>query len=232
MPTELAQRLAEVTARMQAACQRASRSPASVRLIVVSKTVPVPRLREALAAGAFLLGENKAQELREKAPQLLDTGAHWHFIGQLQTNKIKDILPWTDLLHSLDRLELAQKLSARLVALGRELPVLVQVNTSAEDSKAGVDPADALELLKRVADLPGLKLQGLMTIGGLGGTELQTRDCFRRLVELQQAAQNHDLPPLFELSMGMSGDFEWAIEEGATLVRVGSAIFGERATRA
>ncbi|MGV3523795.1 MAG: YggS family pyridoxal phosphate-dependent enzyme [Candidatus Sericytochromatia bacterium] len=232
MPTELPQRLAEVAARIQAACQRVSRSPDSARLIVVSKTVPVPRLREALAAGAFLLGENKAQELREKAPQLLETGVQWHFIGQLQTNKIKDILPWTALLHSLDRLELAQKLSTRLVALGRELPVLVQVNTSAEDSKAGVEPAAALELLKRVADLPGLKLQGLMTIGRLGGSELQTRDCFRRLVDLQQAAQNHDLPPLYELSMGMSGDFEWALEEGATLVRVGSAIFGERAVQA
>lgn len=229
MPTELSLRLASVTARIQAACQRAARSPDSVRLIVVSKTVSVPRLREVLAAGAVILGENKAQELREKAPQLAGSGVRWHFIGQLQTNKIKDMLPWTELLHSLDRLELAQKISARLLAAGRELPVLVQVNTSGEDSKAGVAPAEALELLKRVAELPGLRLQGLMTIGLLGGNEAQTRDCFRRLVALQQEAQAQDLPPLPELSMGMSGDFEWAIEEGATLVRVGSAIFGARA---
>ena len=135
-----------------AAAAAAGRSPADIRLILVSKTVAPARIRAALALGETLLGENKAQELREKAPLLRDTPARWHFIGQLQSNKLKDVLPWVEMIHSLDRLSLAEKLSARLTAEQRQLQVLVQVNTSHETSKGGVAPEQALELIQRVAE--------------------------------------------------------------------------------
>lgn len=217
-------------ARIHQACHRAGRPPQDVNLILVTKTVPHERIREALLTGECLLGENKAQELREKAPALKDTPARWHFIGQLQSNKLKDVLPWVEMIHSIDRLSLAEKLNQRLTEENRRLPVLLQVNTSYEASKAGVAPEQALELLQRVAELPALQLRGLMTIGALSEDEQTVRDSFRRLAELRDRARQLPLPEpeLPELSMGMSGDFEWAIEEGATLVRVGSAIFGAR----
>ncbi len=228
--TNLAARLNQVRDRISNACQRSGRPVDSVQLILVSKTVSVEKIRTALDAGGLLLGENKAQELREKAPLLTDTSARWHFIGQLQSNKLKDILPWVEMIHSIDRLSLAEKLNQRLEAENRRLSVLLQVNTSYEDSKAGVPPEQALELLQRIAELPALKIKGLMTIGALSEDEQTVRDCFRRLADLRERARQLSLPDpeLPELSMGMSGDYEWAIEEGATLIRVGSAIFGER----
>lgn len=215
---------------MGQACQRAQRDPHSVRLIMVSKTVSSQRLRRALDSGQSHFGENKAQELRPKALELADTSAQWHFIGHLQSNKIKDVLPHICLLHSLDRFSLATKLQNKLASQDRELAVLIQVNSSYEDAKSGVLPEQALDLIQQVAELPRLHIRGLMTIGLWGGSEQQTRDCFRRLREVQQQARELQLPGAHfdELSMGMSGDFEWAIEEGATLVRVGSAIFGAR----
>lgn len=226
----IAQRLSGIRERMAAAAAKAGRSPADIRLILVSKTVAPARIRAALALGEHLLGENKAQELREKAPLLRDTPARWHFIGQLQSNKLKDVLPWVEMIHSLDRLSLAEKLSARLTAEQRQLQVLVQVNTSNEASKGGVAPEQALELIQRVAELPGLGLKGLMTIGALDPDPAVARDCFRRLRELRDQARALPLPDpsLPELSMGMSSDFELAIAEGATLIRVGTAIFGGR----
>lgn len=228
---ELELRLKAVQDKIQAACLRAGRLPASVKLLLVSKTVSTDVLRQAIAAGGCLFGENKAQELKTKAPQLADTPARWHFIGHLQSNKLKDVLPWVELIHSLDSLALAQKLNQRLLAEARSLPVLMQVNTSYEDAKSGVLPAAALELLKQLAELPALRLHGLMTIGALHVDEQGTRDCFRRLRELAEQGSQAGLFEIDqpELSMGMSGDYEWAIEEGATLVRVGSAIFGPRA---
>ncbi|HEY9843083.1 MAG: YggS family pyridoxal phosphate-dependent enzyme [Candidatus Sericytochromatia bacterium] len=222
-------RLALVQQRILAACKRVGREPESVRLILVSKTVAPERIRMALDAGATLLGENKAQELKQKAPLLQDTPARWHFIGHLQSNKIKDVLPWVEMIHSLDRLSLAQKLAERLeTEPGRRLPVLIQVNTSYEASKSGVAPEQALELIRQVAALPALELRGLMTIGALSSDEQAVRACFRRLSALRADAEASLQTPLPELSMGMSGDFEIAIEEGSTLVRVGSAVFGER----
>lgn len=227
--SEIVAHIREIKERMAQACVRSGRKPDRVRLVMVSKTIALPEIRIALESGEFLLGENKAQELRSKAPELQDTPARWHFIGHLQSNKIKDVLPWVEMIQSVDRLSLAQKLSQKLSAEGRSLPILVQVNTSYEDQKSGVLPEEAPELLQRIAELPGLELKGLMTIGLLNGNESQTRDCFRRLREVQAQAQEQ-LPEaeLSELSMGMSGDYLWAIEEGATLVRVGSAIFGLR----
>lgn len=227
--TDLALRLARLEARISAACVRAERPRSAVQLVLVSKTVALNTLREARAAGATIFGENKAQELKQKASQWPDAAPpQWHFIGHLQSNKIKDVLPWIQLLHSLDRLSLAQKLSQYLSAQGQTLPVLLQVNTSAENSKSGAAPAEALALLQSISQLPGLSLQGLMTIGPLGGDEAATRQCFRQLRQLQQAGREALGLPLDTLSMGMSGDFEWAIEEGATLIRVGSAVFGSR----
>lgn len=228
--TDLKQRLIQVQTRIAAACQKVSRPPEAVQLILVSKTVPAAVLRDALQAGGLIFGENKAQELKHKAVELQDTAIRWHFIGHLQSNKIKDILPSVEMIHSVDNLALAQKLNQRLQEKNQKLAVLVQVNTSYEDSKSGVSPEHALELLKQVSELPQIQLHGLMTIGALSQDEQRVRDCFKRLRELSQQAQQLKLfaSEHPELSMGMSGDFEWAIEEGATLVRVGSAIFGAR----
>lgn len=226
----LKQRIHRVKENINQACAHCGRSPNEVQLVMVSKTVETPQIREALTSGTFLLGENKAQELSHKAAELADTPARWHFIGHLQSNKIKDVLPWVEMIHSVDRLSLAKKISQKLQEQQRSMPILIQVNTSYEDSKSGILPEQALELIQRVSELPALQIKGLMTIGLWGGTETDTRDCFKRLKELQQQAQDLTLPnsELSELSMGMSGDYLWAIEEGATLVRVGSAIFGSR----
>ncbi|PKL77434.1 MAG: YggS family pyridoxal phosphate-dependent enzyme [Candidatus Melainabacteria bacterium HGW-Melainabacteria-1] len=226
----MAQRLKQVQTRIEAACARADRDPSTVRLILVTKTIGTAQIRAALEQGACLLGENKAQELRDKAPLLVDTPARWHFIGQLQSNKLKDVLPWVEMIHSLDRLSLAEKLNARLEAEGRRLQVLVQVNTSGETSKAGIAPEQALGLISQLGALPALELKGLMTIGLNSPDQAQVRAGFRQLRQLRDQARELPLPDpsLPELSMGMSGDFEMAIAEGATLVRIGSAIFGAR----
>lgn len=229
--TLIAEQIQAVRRRMESACLRAGRNPDSVQLMLVTKTVSCANIRSALACGETLLGENKVQEAWPKAQELSDTAARWHFIGHLQTNKVKDVLKFAACVQSVDRLELAQKLSQRLSQMERELPILIQVNTSYEASKSGVEPAAAVDLIQRVAELPGLKIQGLMTIGLLSEHEQAVRDCFRRLRELQFQARALELPNTSwdVLSMGMSGDFEWAIEEGATLIRVGSLIFGARA---
>lgn len=226
---EIAHRLAALESRITQACLRADRPREAVQLVLVSKTVALETLLGARAAGAQIFGENKAQELKLKASQWpTSPPPEWHFIGHLQSNKIKDVLPWISLLHSLDRLSLAQKLSQYLQQRQQSLPVLLQVNTSAESSKSGVLPAEALGLMQQINQLPGLSLQGLMTIGPLGADESATRQCFQQLRQLQQAGREALGLPLNSLSMGMSGDFEWAIEEGATLIRVGSAVFGPR----
>lgn len=215
---------------ISSAAQRAGRNPQEIELLLVSKTHSTDKILEAHRAGQVLFGENKAQELSSKAEALKDTPLKWHFIGHLQSNKIKDILPYTALLHSLDRLSLAQKLNRKLQELGQTLPVLIQVNTSFEDQKSGVLPAKALELIEKVAAMKHLQVQGLMTIGLFSDNEHKVRDCFKRLKEVQAQVQAKNWPSvkMDTLSMGMSGDFEWAIEEGSTLIRVGSAVFGER----
>ncbi|PIQ25092.1 YggS family pyridoxal phosphate-dependent enzyme [bacterium (Candidatus Blackallbacteria) CG17_big_fil_post_rev_8_21_14_2_50_48_46] len=229
-PSLIAENIQAVRARMQAACERVGRAPDAVQLMLVTKTVAVERIRAALACGEFLLGENKVQEALPKAEALHESPAIWHFIGHLQTNKVKDVLRFARLVQSVDRLDLAQKLNQRLAAENRKLEILIQVNTSYEESKFGVAPDQALELIQRVAELPHLQIRGLMTIGLFSEQEAPVRDCFKRLRNLQAEAQILNLPGTDweTLSMGMSGDFEWAIEEGATLVRVGSRIFGAR----
>lgn len=214
---EVAAGLSAVRGRMAAACARAGRDPASVRLVAVSKTKPLSMLREAMAAGQTVFGENYAQELREKADAL--PGAEWHFIGALQTNKAKLVVGRVALIHTCDRLALAQELSKRAKAAGLTQRVLLEINVGAEAQKAGILPARAAELLAQVRALPSLSCEGLMCIPPAEG---DPRPHFRALRELASRLG------LAQLSMGMSADYEVAIEEGATLVRVGTAIFGER----
>ena len=215
---DVAAGLAQVRGRIAAACARARRDPGSVRLIAVSKTKPLELIREAVAAGQTLFAENYAQELREKADAL--PGVEWHFVGALQTNKAKLVIGRAALIHTCDRLALAHELSKRAKAAGVTQRVLLEVNVGRERQKAGVVPEDAVALLEQVRALPSLSCEGLMCIPPAEG---DPRGHFRSLRELGGTL---GLP---ELSMGMSADYESAIEEGATLVRVGTAIFGERA---
>jgi PLP dependent protein len=215
---DVAAGLSRVRERIAAACSRARRDPASVRLIAVSKTKPIEMLRQAMAAGQTAFGENYAQELREKAAAL--PGAEWHFVGALQTNKARLVVGRAALIHTCDRLPLAQELSRRAKAAGLVQRVLLEVNVGREPQKAGALPQEVPALLEEVRALPALACEGLMCIPPAEG---DPRGFFRLLREL---AGQCGLP---QLSMGMSADYEAAIEEGATLVRVGTAIFGERA---
>ncbi len=214
---DVARGLAHVRGRMAAACARAGRDPGSVKLIAVGKTKPIEMLREARAAGQTIFGENYAQELRDKADAL--PGAEWHFIGALQTNKAKLVVGRAALIHTCDRIGLAQELSKRAKTAGVTQRVLLEVNVGREPQKAGVLPEDTAALLDQVRALPALSCEGLMCIPPAEG------DARRHFRSLRQLAERLGLR---ELSMGMTADYEAAIEEGATLVRVGTAIFGER----
>lgn len=217
--------------RIAAACARVGRKPEEVKLLLATKTVTPDRIKIALKAGNTLIAENKIQELKEKYEALKDVPHTNHFIGHLQTNKIKEILRYeVSCVESVDRIDLAQKLHNRLASEGKELDVFIQVNTSNEESKFGADPAEVLDLVKQVAQLPTLHIKGLMTIGLFSADTDKVRACFKLLKQLQQQIIALGLPNVDpqELSMGMSGDLETAIEEGATIVRVGTAVFGER----
>ena len=214
--------LERVQAAIAAACRRSGRSPDDVLLIAVSKTVEVERIRAAIAAGVACLGENRVQEAREKI-DTLGRPVPWHLIGPLQTNKARDAARLFDWIHSVDRLELATELSRRARVLGRTVDVLLEVNVGEEPQKAGARPQEIKSLLDAVAGLDGIRVRGLMAIPPVVAEVEQSRPQFRRLRELRDAAG------LEHLSMGMSADFEVAVEEGATMVRVGTAIFGPRA---
>jgi PLP dependent protein len=211
-------RVQEAVAR---ACARAGRSPDDVLLIAVSKTMDVERVRLAIAAGVVALGENRVQEAKEKI-EALGRPVPWHLIGSLQTNKARDAARLFDWIHSVDRLDLAQELSRRA---DRALNILLQVNLGDEPQKGGVAPAELKRLHELVAALPNLKVRGLMAIPPATEQPEQARPFFRQLRELREQLG------LEHCSMGMSADFEVAIEEGATMVRVGTAIFGPRAPR-
>ena len=223
--------IAVIKKRIAAACQRANRNPEEVKLLLATKTVTPERIKVALRAGNTLIAENKVQELKEKYEALKDTPHTNHFIGHLQTNKIKEILRYeVSCVESVDRLDLAQKLHTRLAAEGREMDIFIQVNTSGEESKFGAHPDEVLTLVQQVAQLPTLHIKGLMTIGLFSAETEKVRVCFQLLKRLQQDIFVLQLPNVapHELSMGMSNDLETAIEEGATIVRVGTAIFGQR----
>jgi pyridoxal phosphate enzyme (YggS family) len=213
--------LERVRERIARAAQRAGRRPEDILLIGASKTVPPERIREALEAGLAALGENRVQEAREKI-RALGRPVPWHLIGPLQGNKVKDAVELFDVIHSVDRLKLAAEVARRA---RRPMDVLVEVNLAREPAKSGFAPPELKPALETLQDLPGLRVRGLMAIPPASDDPEQSRPWFRALRELRDAA---GLP---ELSMGMSADFEVAVEEGATMVRVGTAIFGPRPPR-
>ncbi|MEW5725425.1 MAG: YggS family pyridoxal phosphate-dependent enzyme [Thermodesulfobacteriota bacterium] len=223
MNQDLKERIDAVQARIEAACRRAGRDPSAVRLVAVTKTVPLESVKSGLEAGLTILGENYVQEAQLKI-EALGSRASWHFIGRLQTNKAKYAVRLFDLIHSVDDLKLARELDKRAGALGRRQPVLVQVNLSGEETKGGAAEEEAAGLIEQVGALPQLELQGLMTMPPFFDQPERSRPYFAALRRLRDRMA----PALPELSMGMSGDFEVAVEEGATLVRVGTAIFGPR----
>ena len=222
--------ISSIKARMAQASIASGRNPDEVKLLLAVKTVPAEIIASALGSETTLIGENKVQELKSKYDYLAGKNAEFHFIGHLQTNKIKNILRYADCIQSVDRLDLVQKLDQRLQHEGRSIDIFMQVNTSYETSKFGVSPENATNLAKEIAKYDTLKLKGLMTIGLFSAEEEKVRSCFRMLKHKQLQLQELGLPNsnLHELSMGMSHDFETAIEEGATIVRVGTAIFGSR----
>lgn len=223
---------AAVHARMAAASERVGRDPAEVRLLAVSKTVPEERIRLAYAAGGRQFGENKVQEAVRKHGELADLDIAWSLIGHLQTNKARDVVKFAAEFHALDSVRVAEALERRLQAAGRSLDVYVQVNTSAEESKYGLAPEEVPGFLARLPEYETLNVRGLMTLAIFTSDTERVRGCFKLLRDLRDQARQAD-PDLIgpgELSMGMSGDYEVAIEEGATVVRVGSAIFGNRPT--
>ncbi|MDN3692715.1 YggS family pyridoxal phosphate-dependent enzyme [Chryseobacterium tructae] len=231
MKEDILHNLKIINTRILNACEKAGRNSDEVKLLLATKTVSADRIKIALENGQTLIAENKVQELKEKYEDLKEIPHTNHFIGHLQTNKIKDILKYeVSCVQSLDRLELAEKLHQRLLAENRTIDVLIQVNTSNEESKFGIEPNEAIELIRKVTEFSTLKIKGLMTIGLFSAETEKVRPCFKILKNLQQEIIQENIPnvEMNELSMGMSGDLETAIEEGSTIVRVGTAVFGAR----
>lgn len=229
---EIAANLAEVRQRVANAAQHVGRSPSEVILVAVSKTFPAePRLRAAYEAGQRVLGENRVQEALEKQPQL-PADIEWHLIGTLQTNKARHAVNHFVMIHSIDSLRLASVVDREAARAGKRMPVLLEVNVGGEESKHGFDPENLPGQVAQLVGLSNLEIQGLMTVPPLGASPEVTRPYFQRLRALRDRLRR-DFPGVDwrHLSMGMTNDFEVAIEEGATIVRVGRAIFGERAPR-
>lgn len=223
----LRERLIQIHARIARACAAASRSPESVQLLAVSKTFDAQAVREAARAGQHRFGENYLQEALAKQLELADLGLEWHFIGPVQSNKTAELAVHFDWVHGVDRLKIAQRLSAARPAARTPLNVCVQVNISDEVSKSGCRPDQALTLCSEIATLPGLRLRGLMAIPAPPTPGADAQQPFRALRELFEQIRAQGLP-LDTISAGMSDDLEAAIAQGSTLVRVGSAIFGTR----
>ncbi len=223
--------VAGISRRISEALLRSGDPGREVKLIAVSKTFSAEKIAEAMDAGLYRFGENRVQEIVPKFEQLKERKAEWHFIGHLQTNKVKKLLEVpTKYIHSVDRLEVGVELEKQLQKRGEARHILVEVNTSGEASKSGVEPAEALELIRSLSSFQTLRIKGLMTIGALTDDMAAVRKCFVTLRELFTRVREEAIAgvDMAELSMGMSGDFEIAVEEGATMVRVGTAIFGER----
>ncbi|MGH8933240.1 MAG: YggS family pyridoxal phosphate-dependent enzyme [Egibacteraceae bacterium] len=227
----IAARLDDLRYRVDRAALRAGREPGSVRIVAISKTFHPQDIQAARQAGQVDFGENRAQELRRKAIAMKtlagDEGLRWHFVGRLQRNKVRDVVGLATLIHSVDRVEVARAVADRARRIGSVQQVLVQVNIGNDPAKGGCRPDEALTLVEHVRDLEGITCQGLMTVPAL---EVDPRPFFGRLRELRDVARDR-WPEVQHLSMGMSKDFEVAVEEGATIVRLGEAIFGSRSAR-
>ncbi len=221
--------LTEVRENIRKACERAGRSPEEVTLIAVSKTKPLFMLEEAYEAGARDFGENKVQEILEKAPKMPED-ARFHMIGHLQRNKVKQVLPHAVLIHSVDSIRLAEQIDQEAEKLGITANILLEVNVAKEESKFGMMPEEVPELTEQIAALPHLRIQGLMTIAPFVDDPEKNRPVFQKLYQLSVdiKKKNIDNVSMSVLSMGMTGDYQVAVEEGATMIRVGTGIFGAR----
>jgi pyridoxal phosphate enzyme (YggS family) len=221
--------LEELKTRIEKACLRAKRTPQEIEIVGATKTVPPETINIAIEAGLKIIGENRVQEAQEKYPYI-GPKVKWHLIGHLQTNKIKKALEIFDLIQSLDSLHLAKEINKRAQVFDKVVPVLIEVNTSGEATKFGIKPDELLELVEAIMKFPHLKVMGLMTLGpGLAVEDPEkSRPCFRLLYELKIRLEKKLGIFLPYLSMGMSADFEIGIEEGATMVRIGTLLFGKR----
>lgn len=222
--------LREIERRIRNAARRVHRSPEEILLVAVTKNVGVEKIREAIRAGVRHLGENRVQEAREKIPQLQSESVTWHMIGHLQKNKVKYAVRLFDMIQSVDSLELAEIINHRAKLSGKKMPVLIEVNTSGEPTKYGCQPEEAIDLLKRMAGLDSIVIRGFMTVGLLTEELEEVRPCFRELHEIYCQARSIEQrnAAIDTLSMGMSADFEIAVEEGSNMLRIGTAIFGPR----
>ena len=223
-------RVQSVLAKIRAAAEKAGRLSSEVRLVAATKTVGSPQIAEGVQAGLLLLGENRVQEALTKIPAFTHGSVQWHFIGQLQRRKVRSVIGVFDLIHSVDTLELAQEIDRRAGDAGHRQDVLLEVNIGNEPTKAGFRPDDVPQAVSEMAHLSHIRIKGLMAIPPPTSDPGSARPYFRRLAELAKTIDAQQLPSvkMDELSMGMSNDYEVAIEEGATLVRVGSALFGAR----
>jgi pyridoxal phosphate enzyme (YggS family) len=226
MTTDIRANLERTRERIARAAERSGRSPEAVKLVAISKTFPIHVVQEAIDAGIEDIGENRAQELRDKVA-ILGERVRWHFVGHLQTNKVRNVIGGIVLLHSVDRFGLAEAVARRARSLGTVQDVLLEVNIAGEASKYGVDPRAAIGLASEIAALEGVSVRGLMTMPPMTDDPEDSRPYFRDLAGLRDELVQ-SLPQATELSMGMTRDFEVGVEEGATLVRIGEAIFGPR----
>ena len=224
----IAENLAEVWGRICQAIQKSGRDPDSVHLVAVSKQVGMAQIEEARIAGAVIFGENKIQDAVPKVDQMGSEGISWHFIGHLQKNKVKFLGEHFDLIHSVDSLELAEKIAAQCQTENRVQSVLLQVNVSGETAKFGMEPGELEKQMVAFSRLKGIRVEGLMTIPPYHPNPENSRRHFSRLRGFRDQCEKQNRLSLHKLSMGMTNDFEVAVEEGATLVRVGTAIFGPR----
>lgn len=213
------------------ACEKAKRNYSDIKIIAVTKTHPVEYIYRAIEAGINCFGENYAQEIKDKFDEFNNSSKvmpEWHFIGHLQTNKVKYLAPYIDFIHSVDSFKLAEEISKQAIKNDREINILLQVNTSGEDSKSGCEPDEIINLVSQTIDLPNIKVIGLMTIGTFTEDEIQQRKEFSMLKMLLENVNKSLNLKLKELSMGMTGDYQIAIDEGSTMVRIGTAFFGTR----
>jgi pyridoxal phosphate enzyme (YggS family) len=227
----IAENIEKLNKRIENAAEKVKRNPFEIKLLVVTKTHPIPIIEEAITYGIEYIGENRIQEAEKKIPFLKDKIREFHFIGHLQSNKIKKLMKLKPaLIHSIDKLGTARKLNEHLDELQKKQNILIQVNTSAEISKFGINPDDTTDLIHDIAKLENLQIMGLMTIGMFTSDETIIRKCFQILRRLFEEIKRENIPgvKMKFLSMGMTDDFEIAIEEGANIIRIGSAIFGAR----
>jgi pyridoxal phosphate enzyme (YggS family) len=226
---QMVRNIKSIKSEIEKACVKVGRNPNEVKLLAVSKTFPVETIKEAYDAGQCLFGENRVQELCKKAP-LLPSDIEWHLIGTLQRNKVKYIIEKVALIHSVDSFSLAREINKRALRKNLEVDILLQVNVAGEENKHGFTPEEVQSKVEEICKLPRIKIKGLMTMAPFTENSEKARPIFRQLRMLAESIEKLQLPgvQMQELSMGMSNDFRVAVEEGATLVRVGSRIFGTR----